>query len=167
MADRPAAPGMLFDNTTVTGSWIDTDKSNLTESYAKYGRIVNDVSLAMPHAGVWAAARHEKNRILQPEELDDLGKYELTAAVASPSVNVLCANAAPSELAPIVFSTWPNSGMNWTISNDTLTPPVNWRDRIQLNEGQKYLNSTGLDDIFHWGEKYQRQPAVFVMVSTP
>lgn len=165
MAERPAAPGMLFDNTTAIGSWIDTDKSNLTEAYAKYGRIINDVSLAMPHAGVWAAARHEKNKILQPEELDDLGKYELTAAVTSPSVNVLCANARPSELAPIIFATWPNSTMNRSISDDTLTPPVDWRDRVQLREGQKYLNSTGLDDIFHWGDKYERQPPVFPMVS--
>lgn len=157
---------MLFDNTTAVGSWIDTDKSNLMEAYAKHGRIINDVSLAMPHAGVWAAARHEKNNILQPEELDDLGKYELTAAVTSPSVNVLCANAKDSELAPIVFATWPNSGMEVKVSNDTVTPPAKWGDGIQITDSQKYLNSTDLDDIFQWGEKYQRQPPIFPLVST-
>ncbi|CAG8959610.1 hypothetical protein HYFRA_00001512 [Hymenoscyphus fraxineus] len=163
MTKRPAAPSMLYDNTTVIGSWIETEKSNMTAAYAKHSRIINEVSLAMPHAGVWTAARHEKNRILQPQHLDNLGKYELKASVASPSINVLCANAKETELKPIVFATWPDSGMPRIVSDDTLTPPKDWQKRVQLVDGQKYLNSTVFDDIFQWGEKYKRQPPVFAL----
>ncbi|CAG8976960.1 hypothetical protein HYALB_00010942 [Hymenoscyphus albidus] len=163
MTKRPAAPSMLYDNTTVIGSWIETEKSNMTAAYAKHSRIINEVSLAMPHAGVWTAARHEKNRILQPQHLDNLGKYELKASVASPSINVLCANAKETELKPIVFATWPDSGMPRIVSDDTLTPPKDWQQRVRPVDGQKYLNSTVFDDIFHWGEKYERQPPVFAL----
>ena len=64
---RPLPSGMLYDNTTVQGSWINIQ--NMTEVSQKYGRIVNNVSMAMPHAGVVAAARDPINRIMQPQDL--------------------------------------------------------------------------------------------------
>lgn len=35
----------------------------------KFGRIINNVTMAMPHAGVSAAARDPSNNIIQPKEL--------------------------------------------------------------------------------------------------
>lgn len=60
---------MLYDNTTVRGAWINIQ--NMTELSSKYGhRIINNISMAMPHAGVFTAARDPLNQIMQPETLD-------------------------------------------------------------------------------------------------
>lgn len=160
IAKRPAAPGMLFDNTTVVGAWVATETSNLTLAYERYSRIVNNVTLSMPHAGLFAAARAAKNGILQPEELAGVGEYNVEAAVVSPTLNVLCANMNEKEIAPLVYTSWPharlapNSTMAWS----------GYQNEIQLLPGHDYLNSTVVDDIFEWGPN-KVQPPVFPMVS--
>lgn len=166
IALRPYAPGMLYDNTTVIGSWVETETSNLTSAYEKYNRIVNNVTLSMPHAGLFTAARASKNGILQPDELAGVGEYNIQASVVSPTVNVLCANMNKTEIAPLVYTTWPNAHTTNTTSmpGQVLAAP-GYDNDIQLLPGQDYLNSTVLDDIFEWGEKYKRQPPVFPMVS--
>ena len=58
---------MLYDNTTVKGSWVDV--LNMTVNSQNHGRIINNVSLAFPHPGVAAAAQDPRNKILQPTEL--------------------------------------------------------------------------------------------------
>ena len=73
LARRPPPVGMLYDNTTVQGSWIFNN--NMTEtsqsfSTSSYSRIVNNVTMAMPHAGLFAATRDPINNIMQPEDLD-------------------------------------------------------------------------------------------------
>ena len=68
LTHRLPPTGMIYDNTTVQGSWINTQ--NMTEVSQKFGRIVNNVSMAMPHAGVIAAARDPVNRIMQPQDLN-------------------------------------------------------------------------------------------------
>ncbi|KUJ11412.1 uncharacterized protein LY89DRAFT_225149 [Mollisia scopiformis] len=165
IADRPAAPGMLFDNTTVVGSWVAANYSNITSAYEKYSRIVNNVTLSMPHAGLFAAARASKNGILQPEELAGVGEYNIEASVISPTVNVLCANMNKTEVAPLIYTTWPHA----TVTNSSSMPGQvlawpGYQDDIQLLSGQQYLNSTAADDVFEWGQKYKRQPPVFPMV---
>lgn len=66
---RPLPTALLHDNTTVLGRWINVE--NMTELSSKYGqRIINNVSMAMPHSGVFAAARDPLNRIMQPMTLD-------------------------------------------------------------------------------------------------
>ena len=68
MAKRPSPVGTLYDNTTVTGSWIDiVDMANNSKTF---NRMVNNVTLAMPHAGIFAAAENPKNQIIQPLDLD-------------------------------------------------------------------------------------------------
>ena len=60
---------MLYDNTTVTGTWIDIQ--DMTELSSKYGqRIINNITMAMPHSAVFTAARDPLNQIMQPETLD-------------------------------------------------------------------------------------------------
>lgn len=68
LAHRPPPVGMLYDNTTVQGSWINM--ANMTEDSNKFNRMVNNVSLAMPHSAVYAATKDSRNRILQPQDLD-------------------------------------------------------------------------------------------------
>lgn len=69
LSQRPPPVGMLYDNTTVRGTWINIQ--NMTELSSKYGqRIINNVSMAMPHSGVFTAARDPLNQIMQPETLD-------------------------------------------------------------------------------------------------
>ncbi len=159
---------MLHDNTTVIGSWVATNSSNMTASYEKYNRIVNNVTMSMPHAGIFAAARAQKNGVLQPEELAGVGEYSIEASVVSPTLNVLCANLNTTELAPLIYTEFPNA----QLSNMSEIPNQKmaiggYADDVQLKPGQTYLNSTVVDDIFQWGSKYSRQPPVFPIVSGP
>ncbi|EHL03840.1 hypothetical protein M7I_0030 [Glarea lozoyensis 74030] len=164
ISERPPVPAMMYDNTTVTGSWVQTDYSNITVAYSKFGRVVNNVTLSMPHAGVFAAARHEDNEILQPDELGGTGQYVMRASVVSPSVNVLCANAMESELEPIIWAAFPSSNMtNSTKLAYNVTPPVDWKDRARWAVDKPFGNATALDDVFEWGEKYGRQKPIFPM----
>lgn len=55
MADRPQIESMLYDNVTVFGTWIETQFSDVPQSYDRWSRIVNNVSLAMPHPGMLSA----------------------------------------------------------------------------------------------------------------
>lgn len=159
---RPQAPGMLFDNTTVQGSWVATNSSDMTANYHKWGRIINNVTLAMPHAGIFSAARNQQNGILQPEDLAGIGEYNISASVVSPAVNVLCVNMNEIELAPIVYTAWPNATTNQT---DIPGQRVAWSG--YQGEIGTTLNTTDVDDVFEWGfEKYGRYPPVFPMVST-
>ena len=64
MNERPPPVGLLWDNTTVVGQWVEeTDVANKS---AEYNRLINNVTLAMPLAAVVNAATHERNHILQP-----------------------------------------------------------------------------------------------------
>jgi hypothetical protein len=157
---------MLFDNTTITGSWVSTEWSNMSASYEYYKRIVNNVTMAMPHAGIFNAAREDRNGILQPENLAGVGEYNIRAAVVSPAINVLCVNMNETELEPLIYVTWPNA----TITTGDQLPGQrlpkgghNYENDIQPLPGSKFLNSTIVDDIFEWGPNYQRQPPVFPM----
>ena len=62
---RPNPVGLMYDNTTVTGSWLGS--TNMTEVSKQYGRIINNITMAMPHSGVFAAARDPINGIRQPD----------------------------------------------------------------------------------------------------
>ena len=157
---------MLFDNTAVIGSWIATNSSNTMASYEQYNRIVNNVTLAMPHAGITAAAKDPKNEIVQSAEFGNVGEYSLKASVVSSAVNVLCANVNEIEIAPLIYVTWPYATI--LISKDKPTQKLalaDYANDVQLLPGESYLNSTVVDDIFEWGLKYHRQPPVFPMVN--
>ena len=61
---------MLYDNMTVKGSWINLVKDqNMTVLSQNYSKIVNNITMAMPHPGILAAARDPINGILQPQDL--------------------------------------------------------------------------------------------------
>lgn len=67
LQERPKPVALLYDNTTIEGSWINIqDMTNLSTTH---GRIINNVSMAMPHTGVFAATRDPINKIMQPQDL--------------------------------------------------------------------------------------------------
>jgi hypothetical protein len=99
---RPAPTSTLFDNTTLLGQWITPSHENITFDSAKWGRLVQNVTLAMPHANLFNAARDPKNHILQPEDLQGSGEYFIEAAIPVPLINVLCAGLSEVEVAPFI-----------------------------------------------------------------
>lgn len=159
----------LYGDIAMEGAWIETQHSNVTTASAKYGRIVNNVTLAMPHPGIYEAAIQEQNKILQPKELGGIGQYSIRAGVVSPAVNVLCVNVLAEEIAPLVYTTWPNSN---TKDSDVFNQKVpknetNWVNEVpsaMIGEEPYYYNRTELDDLFRWGPKYKRRPPIFSAV---
>jgi hypothetical protein len=147
---RPQGFGLLYENTTVTGEWVNI--INTTVVSQEHGRVINNVSMAMPHSGVFSAARDERNGILQPEELNSEGTYSLRASVPSPVMNVLCVNMNEEELAPIVYDKWNNE----TVDIST------WGNRPGIRDNATTTNKTVVDDIFGWnttqGDTYNYPP---------
>ncbi|GJC98039.1 hypothetical protein ColKHC_06865 [Colletotrichum higginsianum] len=163
ISQRPVGTALLYDNTTLTSAWIEVNFSNATKNYEEHGRVVNNVTLAMPHPSVYDAATNPVNKILQPNDLSGVGEYAIKASVVSPALNVMCVNMAPDELAPLVYTEWPLGQVN---SNDTLVPgqrigPLDWEHYVPGPSETEWLNRTSVDDIFRWGEQYNRRPPVF------
>lgn len=55
MAARPQVKSMLNDNVTVYGTWIETQFSSVPGNFDTHSRIINNVSVAMPHPGTFIA----------------------------------------------------------------------------------------------------------------
>lgn len=171
LSSRPQAVSSVFSDGIFQGSWVQTRYSNLTANYETFGRIVNNVTLSMPHAGIYYASQDAINGILQPVDGSGLGEYAIQASVVSPTTNVLCVNLNESELAPLVYTTWPNARYSTTDIPGQRVPAVNGNelyalgDDVQPVPGNLYFNSTTVDDLFEWGFRYGRQPPVFPMVS--
>lgn len=138
---RPPGFGLLYENTTITAQWVNIIDTK--EASKKYGRAVNNVSLAMPHSGVFQAARDERNNILQPEELNSEGTYSLRASVPSPVMNVLCANMDHDELAPIIYDEW---NTHEIVNISTWMSPG-------LKDKATTKNKTVVDELFGWTKK--------------
>ncbi|KAJ3492784.1 hypothetical protein NLG97_g5152 [Lecanicillium saksenae] len=165
LKNRPAATASLNGNTTLFGTWIETEHGDLAAHFKETGRIINNVTLAMPHPGVAAAAISPLNGILQPDDLSGVGEYAIKAGVVSPSVNVMCVNMNTSELAPLVYTEWPNANVTRTGVKEQVIGWSNWTTQVPppiTSDGKdEYLNRTVVDDIFRWGPKYKRKPPVF------
>ncbi|KAJ9141757.1 MCM2/3/5 family protein [Pleurostoma richardsiae] len=161
IAQRPPGTATLFDNTTLTAAWIETENSNATRSFELHQRIINNITLAMPHAGVYAAATNPINKMLQPSELSGVGEYAIKASVVSPAVNVMCVNVSPEEMAPLVYTEWPNAKTNTTSVPGQKIGYAQWQTETPVVSNVEWLNSTTVDDIFRWGEAYGRRPPVF------
>lgn len=151
--NRPPGFGLLYENTTVTAQWINIE--NTTKVSKQHGRAINNVSLAMPHSGVFAAARDQRNGILQPEELNSEGTYSLRASVPSPVMHVLCANMNKDELKPIIYDEW----------NDELVNITTWQTLVN---NATTTNKTEVDDIFGWNDgQIFNYPPVFAKYPKP
>ncbi|KAF2711947.1 hypothetical protein K504DRAFT_372170 [Pleomassaria siparia CBS 279.74] len=152
---RPPGFALLYENTTVVANWIDIIDTKAVSKVKE--RVVNNVSLAMPHSGVFQAARDARNNILQPEELNSEGNYFLKASVPSPVMHVLCANMKQEELEPIVYDEWPDA------------EEVNINNWGLLSANATTKNDTVVDDIFGWTKESPTgvdYPPVFAKLPT-
>ncbi|KAI5927077.1 hypothetical protein F4810DRAFT_429307 [Camillea tinctor] len=161
--DRPTGKHNLFDNTTIVSTWIETEFDDPAESFREHQRIINNVTLAVPHPGVYTAATDPKNEILQPSDLMGVGEYSIRASVVSPVVNVMCVNMKPEELAPLVYTQWPFARNQTTEIPGQRIGADDWFDDVPVFAPTEWLNRTAADDVFRWGEKYGRRPPVFQM----
>lgn len=87
-----------------------------------------------------------------------MGIYNIRAAVPSPYVNVLCANAAEADLAPLVYANQTNVTLNATLdlanlSTHWYTESMNW---TEFNS----VKSNPLDKVFDWTKPTDR-PAFY------
>ncbi|KAF4928960.1 hypothetical protein CGCVW01_v001698 [Colletotrichum viniferum] len=161
MSHRPVGTTLLYDNTTLTTTWVKTEYSNVTRQYEEKGRIIHNVTLAMPHPGVYDAATNPVNKILQPNDLSGVGEYAIRASVVSPVINVMCVNMNEEELAPLIYTKWENSQTNATGVGNQTTGWAGWEGEVPHPEEDEWLNRTTVDDIFRWGPTYGRRPPVF------
>ncbi|KAL0777684.1 hypothetical protein CaCOL14_005337 [Colletotrichum acutatum] len=160
---RPVGTALLYDNTTLTSAWIETTYSNTTEQHMRFNRIINNVTLAIPHPSVYDAATNPVNKILQPNDLSGVGEYGIRASVVSPALNVMCVNMSPEELEPLVYTEWP---IGKVLYDDTTVPgqrtgKSDWEKYVPGASETEWLNRTSVDEIFRWGQDYGRRPPVF------
>ena len=62
------------------------------------------------------------------------------------------------EIAPLVYSKWPDA--------DPLNASL-WPNEYDLPTTPSWLNATAVDDLFGFGEKYDRRPPVFPKIPLP
>ena len=140
MMQKPEAD---CDRDCIVPQWINI--TNTTEASHKHGRVVNEVSLALPHVGVVNAVHDQRNQTPIPATSDSIKPYSLWASVPWPVINFLCVHMNETELSSIVYSQWPNNenvnATTWEffMPNATTT------------------NSTVVDDLFGWVKKDKRQ----------
>lgn len=125
MPSRPRPVALVWDNTTVIGQFIYPSGENITVD-SNNGRLVQNVTAAMPHANVIRAARNPENKIAQPEQLDGQGEYFVRSSVPAPTLNVLCVGMTSDEIEPLIYNP------NGTVPHAA--------------------NATAVDNIFGFGE---------------
>lgn len=146
LKDRVKPIGIWNENTKIVGNYIEIE--DMTKASSKHKRMINNVTIAMPHAGVFAAAKDPRNNLGQS---DDTGQREfhISASVASPFVNVLCAGMTEEELKPLVYTEWPDTP-NRIKSEDWVGN--NLPDDIPRDaEEWKRNNKTVVDELFEFG----------------
>jgi hypothetical protein len=152
--ERPNANLLITDfvlfteNTIVSSTWTDyeANKTDINSLFERYNRIINNVTLSMPHTVLYSAANDAASNIMQPEDLDGLGAYTIRGALPSPYINVLCVNAQRDNIEDLVFE---------SVGNTTLNPLVDlpWAYTNEFNWTAFSDIKTPLDDIFGWDAK--------------
>ncbi|KAH7076869.1 hypothetical protein BKA63DRAFT_532913 [Paraphoma chrysanthemicola] len=168
---RPAVVGLQYENATVVPQWVNV--INTTEVSDLHQRVVNNVTLAIPHIGVVDVIHNQRNRMPRSESSNSIGPYSLWASVPSPMINVLCVHMTEKELEPIVFSSWP---LNKTINADNWFTTGNfttWKTSTTSRDMDMATttNKTVVDDIFEWYKKDTKTmldyPPVFPLFPKP
>lgn len=120
------------------GQWITPSRENITSDSDEHRRFVQNVTMAMPRAGVFHAVRDPMNNILQPEDRQGSGEYVVEASVPAPTLNIFCVGVTTPELAPL----------------------MNRRSGYPVYPA--YPNKTSCDDLFSFSPKFnltrQRAP---------
>ncbi|PGH15001.1 hypothetical protein AJ79_02681 [Helicocarpus griseus UAMH5409] len=160
MKHRIAPAGTWNDNTTVQGTWIH--EQDMSELSHKHGRMVVNVTAAMPHAGLIKAARHPANSLRQPKDFNGLGEFDIQASVVSPVVNVLCAGMTADELSPIIYESWPNR-----INGSDNLDFSKWNTGVpkDIPIYPEPVNRTVVDDLFDFTDEFP--PPIFPKLPSP
>jgi hypothetical protein len=165
---RPPPTSSILGDTSVTGSWVQIWSSNVTFNFAKWGRVVNNITLSMPHPVVSYASADPKNDLPQADPGSAFGGISVKASVLSPSTNTLCVNMQQSEVEPLVYVEWPNARVNTsTPIADHKNAAQDWEKDIPADMAslQNNISQTGVESIFQWGPVYNnRFPPVFPQV---
>ncbi|CAG8983046.1 hypothetical protein HYALB_00006074 [Hymenoscyphus albidus] len=153
-SDRPVATSSIFTDTRTSGRWVEKSTPNISANFDTYGRVVNNVTLSMPHPVVYYSVRKE---FPKAKKGSGLGEYTMKASVLSPTSNTMCVNMNRSEAAPLVYLEWPGPH---------ITPGVARRgwDKDLYGNHTNYksnITATHVGSIFKWGSKYDRQPPIF------
>ncbi|KAG8412161.1 hypothetical protein J3459_014669 [Metarhizium acridum] len=163
LAQRPTPSSLLNGNKTMETSWIETEHRNVTTNFHKYGRIIDNVTMAMPHPGVFSAAELPRNNMPRVQD-GFVGEVAINASVVSPTVNVMCVNLKKEEIAPLVYMSWPNSRKDHSKVKGYVVPADGWLADYppwgEVGKKGNVPNKTVVDDIFKWGPKYGRTPPI-------
>jgi hypothetical protein len=155
---RPTWIGLPYANTTVVPQWIDV--VDTTEMSKKNQRVINSVSLALPHIGVSNAVSDMRNDMPRSDTSDVIKAYSLWASVPSPVTRVLCVHMNETELAPIVYGAWNNDKLNAT----------EWTETPGKQDATT-TNMTVVDELFGWTKKDNESmldyPPVFAKYPKP
>jgi hypothetical protein len=135
--NRPVWIGLTNANTTVVPEWVHTIDTAAVSR--KFGRVVNNVSLALPHVGVSSALRDTRNYMPRSDTSDSIEAYSLWASVPSPVIKVLCVRMNKTELEPIVYDTWNNE----TVDTFSWVSPG-------IRDNATTTNRIVVDDLFGW-----------------
>lgn len=127
LAHRPQVLTTSLPGVDIKGSWVALNYSDLSANYKKFHRIVNNVTIFMPHPSVYLAYQDTARE--RPQLISELavGACAIQASVVSPTTNVLCVNLNKTELEPIVYTAWPHA----QYSNETARVPgqqLPWED---------------------------------------
>ncbi|KAF4629090.1 hypothetical protein G7Y89_g9062 [Cudoniella acicularis] len=155
---RPSPTSSIFTDTAVQGSWVQESSSNISANFARYGRVVNNITLSMPHPVVYYSAQAE---FPEPVRGTGLGEHTIKASVVSPTSNTLCVNMQQSEVAPLVYVEWPNARFNYSNTGNKIAA-TDWYKDVPANISlQSNVSQTQVGTIFKWGAVYNRAPPVF------
>jgi hypothetical protein len=162
-AFRPTATSSIFTDTRTQGTWVHESSSNISSNFAKYGRIVNNATLSMPHPVVFYSTQLE---FPMPVRGTGFGEHSLKASVVSPTSNTLCVNMQPSEIAPLIYVEWPNARVS-VDDTGSKTAAKDWQNDVPADIAllQSNVSMTQVDSIFRWGSAYNRSFPIFPRVS--
>ncbi|KAI5298153.1 hypothetical protein KEM55_003748 [Ascosphaera atra] len=150
LSERPPPTALWLDNTTVTGWWLDDGDSKMKTR--AFGRMINNVTYAFPHTGVFAATKNGRNKIHRPDVDGATGALEVIATVSSPILNTLCVGASAKDLEPLIIDQWPQNRTNFKVNKFALEPS----NEATLEAAKN--NKTALDSVFEWDSKWNPRP---------
>ncbi|KAE9980742.1 hypothetical protein EG328_012087 [Venturia inaequalis] len=142
----------------INGSWVqDIDMIDVSKKFD--GRIVNNVTLAIPHPGISKAASDKSNLIAQPNEFEGgVGRYQIRAQIPSPYLNIICTNAKRSDLEGLVHEDQIEGQLN---NSDLLIPDKDPQFVIDF-DWEKYTTvKSPLDNIFNWNNSNNKRPIFY------
>jgi hypothetical protein len=146
LVNRPRGTSSLTDGTLVLSSWLNGSHGGVMQD-VDTGVFYDNVSLAFPHMGVISACRYSENNIIQPEDLDGLGSYNVNASVPSPVLHTICATVSEQHLSPLLLDHYSPDDIGNALRNSG--EQLNATHDIFSNDA--YPKATTLDHIFGWG----------------